>query len=69
VGLVSYGLASGTIVLMAGSYDIYVTEVFNKTILGGPYELDVALGDVVFLLGYDDELNPGQVVFGDVSVP
>jgi hypothetical protein len=66
---INYGLPSGTAALEAGSYDIYLTELFQKTVVGGPYELDVALGDVVFLLAYDDELSPGSVIIEDVSVP
>ena len=69
LGRINYGLPSGTAALVAGSYDIYLTEVFRKTVVGGPYELDVAFGDVVFLLGYDDELNPGSIIIEDVSVP
>ena len=66
---IGYGLPSATTVLAAGSYDIYLTELFTKTILGGPYELDVETGDVVFLLAYDDELNPGSVIIENVSLP
>lgn len=69
VSLISYSLPSGTAALAAGSYDIYLTEVFQKTVVGGPYELDVALGDVVYLLGYDDVTSPGTVIIEDVSVP
>ena len=69
LGRINYGLPSGTAALQAGSYDIYLTEVFRKTVVGGPYELDVALGDVVYLLAYDDELNSGSILIEDVSVP
>jgi hypothetical protein len=69
VSLVNYGASTNTLELAAGSYDLFVTTAFTKTVLGGPYELDVVLGDVVFLLAYDDELNPGSALFGDVSLP
>lgn len=69
VSLIGYATSTSSLGLAADSYDVYLTEPFVKTILGGPYELDVALGDVVFLLAYDDELNPGSVLFGDVSLP
>ena len=32
--------------LTAGSYDIYVTTVGEKTVLDGPISLEAALGDV-----------------------
>ena len=63
-----YGLPSGTAALATGSYDIYLTEFTSKTFVGGPYELDVVLGDVVFLLAVDD-VNPGTVEIRDVSLP
>ena len=69
VSLVGYATSTVALALVAGSFDLYATEPFAKTILGGPYELDVALGDVVFLLAYDDELNPGSALIGDVSLP
>ena len=69
LGRINLGLPSGTAALTAGSYDIYLTELFSKNVIGGPYEVDVALGDVFFLLGYDDELNPGSVIIEDVSLP
>lgn len=65
---IGYGLPSGTAALATGSYDIYLTEFANKTLVGGPYELDVVLGDVVFLLAVDD-VNPGTVEIRDVSLP
>lgn len=33
--------------LGAGSYDIYVTEFNDKTVLAGPIRIDVVLGDIV----------------------
>ena len=66
---INYTLPSGTAALAAGSYDVYLTELFSKTVIGGPYALDIELGDVVYLLAYDDALNPGSVLIGDVSLP
>jgi hypothetical protein len=66
---INFALPSGTAALAAGSYDIYVTELFTKNVLAGPYALDIELGDVVYLLAYDDALNPGSVIIGDVSLP
>ena len=68
VGRLQYGLASGTVALAAGSYDVYVTEFANDTVVGGPYPLDVALGDVVFLMGID-AIDPGNVEIVDISLP
>jgi hypothetical protein len=39
--------------LAAGSYDLYLTTSGEKTEVAGPFELDVALGDVVQLIAYD----------------
>ena len=33
--------------LEAGSYDVYITEVNDKTVLAGPYRLNLVLGDIV----------------------
>ena len=66
---INYALPSGTAALAAGSYDIYLTELFSKNVLAGPYALDIEIGDVVNLLAYDDALNPGSVLIGDVSLP
>ena len=41
--------------LVAGSYDIYVTEYQNKIVLAGPYRVDVALGDIVDMIIVDTE--------------
>ena len=69
VSLVSYASSTGALALAAGSYDFYATEPFEKTVLGGPYALDVELGDVVFLLAYDDVSNPGSMIIENVSLP
>ncbi len=44
--------------LASGSYDIYVTEFFEKVVLAGPYRVDVVIGDVVELIIVDTD-DPG----------
>ncbi len=39
--------------LATGSYDIYITEVNDKTVLAGPYRLDLVLGDIVDMVAVD----------------
>jgi len=39
----------------AGSFDVYLTTSGEKTEVVGPFEFDVALGDVVQLIAYDVE--------------
>ncbi len=39
--------------LGAGSYDVYLTEFNDKTVLAGPYRLDLALGDIVDMAAVD----------------
>jgi hypothetical protein len=65
---VGYGLPSNTAALAAGNYDIYVAEFGSRNLIGGPYPLDVALGDVVFLMVID-AVDPGNVDIVDVSLP
>ncbi|MEJ2256501.1 MAG: DUF4397 domain-containing protein [Woeseiaceae bacterium] len=64
----NYGVPSATAALAAGSYDLYVREYATTTQIGGPYELDIELGDVVNLLGID-AVNPGEIDIVDVSLP
>ncbi len=40
--------------LEAGSYDIYITEFNDKTVLAGPYRVDVVLGDIVDFAAVDN---------------
>lgn len=63
-----YGVPSATAALAAGSYDLYLREYATTTQIGGPFEVDVELGDVVNLLGVD-AVNPGEVEIVDVSLP
>ncbi len=39
--------------LETGSYDIYVTEFNDKSVLAGPYRIDVVLGDIVDFAAVD----------------
>ena len=39
--------------LLAGSYDFYLTTIGEKTVVTGPFEVDVVLGDIVELVVYD----------------
>ncbi|NNC78472.1 MAG: DUF4397 domain-containing protein [Woeseiaceae bacterium] len=50
---VVYSLLSPSIGVADGSYDIYLTLPDEKTIISGPLNVTVALGDVVELLFYD----------------
>ena len=62
------GLSSPALQRVAGSYDIYVTEPGSRNPFAGPYPVDVALGDVVFLLATDD-VDPAKIEISDVSIP
>lgn len=55
--VIAAGSATTALSLTAGNYDIYVTSTGTRTILDGPFELDAALGDVVFLVAVD-EVDP-----------
>jgi hypothetical protein len=48
-----FGVATGSSAVPAGTYDLYVTESAEKTVLAGPYRITVAIGDVVDLLVVD----------------
>ena len=52
IGIVVNGIALST-PRGAGSYDYYLTTRGEKTVVAGPFELDVVLGDVVQLIAYD----------------
>jgi len=65
---VPYGAPSATAALAAGSYDIYVRDFATTTQIGGPFEVDVELGDVVYLLGID-AVTPGEIEIRNVSPP
>jgi hypothetical protein len=52
VGISPTGLPINT-TLLAGSYDLYLTTSGEKTVVDGPFQLDVELGDIVDLIVYD----------------
>lgn len=58
----SYGLQTPTVLLDAGSYDIYITIADEKTILDGPISLEAALGDV-FEAVLLDRVDPSLAEF------
>jgi len=66
------GVAAGSdpvqIPFVPGSYDIYITEFGEKTVLTGPVPLDLALGDVVDSVIYEN-VDPTIVDLVYVPVP
>lgn len=46
---------AGAVGLIAGSYDIYVTEFQAKVALAGPFRVDVAIGNVVDMIIVDTD--------------
>ena len=52
---------------ITGSRRPSTTSAGTRDIIGGPYPLDVTLGDVVLLLATDDPLDTAVVVLEDVS--
>lgn len=48
-----YSLPSPTLAYDIGSYDMYVTLPGDKTIVAGPVQIDVVLGDVVEVIIFD----------------
>lgn len=65
---VLFSLATSPLQVLAGSYDVYLTETGTKTEFAGPFPIDVVLGDVVFLMAADD-VDPAKIDLRDVSVP
>ena len=57
-----YSLPSPTLAYDTGSYDMYVTIAGEKTILAGPLQIDVVLGDVVEII-FIDNTDPAVVDF------
>lgn len=63
-----YSLQFGPIALDAGSYDIYLTVADEKTIVGGPFALDLALGDSLGAVIFDT-VDPATAEFRVVPPP
>jgi hypothetical protein len=59
---VGYGVLAGAIALGPGSYDIYITTTGEKTVLDGPVNLEVSLGDV-FEAVLLDRVDPALAEF------
>lgn len=51
--VLTYSFPSSVISLEAGSYDVYATVRGETTIVDGPLQIDVALGDVVEIIIFD----------------
>lgn len=54
--------------LAAGSYDVYVTVTAEKTVLAGPTPLDVALGDILDAVIYEN-VDPNIVDIVFIPIP
>lgn len=63
-----YSLQSGSLVLDAGNYDVYLTVVDEKTIVDGPITVDVQLGDNVEAVIFDT-VDPATAEFRIVPAP
>ena len=49
--------------LAAGSFDLYLTVTGEKTIVAGPVQVDLVLGDVVTAIVYDAaEITTADIV-------
>ncbi len=62
------GLLTPSAPLLAGSYDIYLTELGDKTEISAAFEIDVVAGDIVDLIAVDT-VNPAVIELVDVTVP
>ncbi len=66
--LAIYASPTGILQFREGSYDIYLTEQGTKTEISAPYQIDVALGDLVDLIAVDT-VDPAVVELIEVPVP
>ena len=64
----NYGAQTAPVALNAGSYDVYITTIAEKTILAGPVSLEVALGDV-FEAVLLDRVDPSLAEFRFLPPP
>ncbi len=64
------GSAVRRIELLAGAYDIYLTPTGDaETVITGPFPLDVAFGDVVDLVVFDNVGDPSTADIVDLATP
>ena len=54
---------------VAGSYDIYVTPTGEKTVITGPYRMDLALGDIFDIIVLDNLADPAIVDILPIPLP
>ncbi len=54
--------------MVAGSFDLYLTEFAETDLIAGPFPLDVALGDVIAMIVYDTAV-PDVLEFELLPVP
>jgi hypothetical protein len=65
---VGLGFASPIVEIAAGNYDVYLTLPREKTELAGPYQVDLALGDVVELWALDTA-DPNVIEIREIPNP
>ncbi|MEM8685045.1 MAG: hypothetical protein AAGF72_16560, partial [Pseudomonadota bacterium] len=53
IGILSGTPSSLVDIIEAGSYDVFVAPFGERTVVAGPFDLDVALGDVVDIAVFD----------------
>ena len=66
---VSVGDQPSFTTLNAGSFEIYLTPVADKTIITGPIALDMMLGDVFEYVAYDNVLDPMTADLVSIPLP
>jgi hypothetical protein len=64
----STGASSPAAGIAAGSYDIYVTDFGDKTVLAGPVSVDVVRGDVLDLFVFDT-VDPSVLDLQRLNLP
>ena len=63
----AYGFLNSSVVLDAGSYDVYLTERATKTEVAAAYPIDVSLGDIVQLF-IVDTVDPAIVELVELPI-
>ena len=67
LGLLFGGLSDG-LTLAAGNYDIYLTTFATKTVIAGPVNIELALGDAVEILILD-AVDPASATISVLPPP